>query len=253
MAAGGRNWELDELEHAVALYVRTTFGRIHSRNPEIIDLAVRLGRTPSSVAMKMANLASIDETLDRKGLKHATNRDREAFARYFQRLSQQAGILPNSELDRERPVGAGENAQAEYEPPTGAGIDLPVIGTVRQGQQLFREIVLTSYDHRCAITGIRQPGLLVAGHIRSWASDSENRMNPRNGICLNRLHDRAFEAGMIAIAEDGHILYSKRLAESDREKLSNMSPTGNFSAPKRFAPDPQFLLEHRRRFDHWIA
>ncbi len=241
MATRGRDWTEGEIAQAIALYLRTSFGRLHSRNPDIMELAVRLDRTPGSVAMKMANLASIDETLDRKGLSHATQRDRQAWKNFFELISRQASALPPVETPVSLNLTAAELDQAEYTANSKYGSNILSVRSVRQGQALFRDMVLTSYDRTCAITGIRNEDLLIAGHIRSWAVDAENRMNPRNGICLNRLHDRAFEIGLIGIGDDNRILYSKRISESDKAKLEALNDDGIFTPPKRFAPDPEFL------------
>ena len=63
-----KSWTRDELILAINLYCKTPFGRIHIRNPEIIELAKLLNRTPGSVSYKLANFASIDPSLDRKGV-----------------------------------------------------------------------------------------------------------------------------------------------------------------------------------------
>ena len=44
--------------------------------------------------------------------------------------------------------------------------------------------------------------MLVAGHIVPWAADAQNRLNPRNGIAINALHDKAFENGLLTITPD---------------------------------------------------
>ncbi|PCH61796.1 MAG: hypothetical protein COC19_04245 [SAR86 cluster bacterium] len=61
-----RNWVREEVWAALVLYLKTEFGRIHKGNPEIIALSQKIYRTPSSVALKMSNLAALDQTLDRK-------------------------------------------------------------------------------------------------------------------------------------------------------------------------------------------
>lgn len=45
-------WNIDQLKLAFYLYCQTSFGKLHGRNPEIIQLAKQLGRTPSALAMK---------------------------------------------------------------------------------------------------------------------------------------------------------------------------------------------------------
>ena len=68
-------WQRDELMLAINLYCKTPFGRIHVRNPAIIELAELLGRTPGSVSYKLANFASIDPSLDRKGASNVSRLD----------------------------------------------------------------------------------------------------------------------------------------------------------------------------------
>lgn len=54
------DWTRRQLLVALDLYCRMPFGKMHSRNPEIIEWATRLGRTPSAPAMKLTNFASLD-------------------------------------------------------------------------------------------------------------------------------------------------------------------------------------------------
>ncbi|MBN1904592.1 MAG: hypothetical protein JW927_05800 [Deltaproteobacteria bacterium] len=72
-------WTRDELILAINLYCKTPFGRIHVRNPEIIELAKVLDRTPGSVSYKLANFANIDSTLERKGASHVSKLDVEVW------------------------------------------------------------------------------------------------------------------------------------------------------------------------------
>ena len=78
-----RNWNRQELLLAFGLYCQMPFGKIHSRNPIIIKAARLLGRTPSALAMKLTNIASIDPEITstgRKGLSGASNADKEMWA-----------------------------------------------------------------------------------------------------------------------------------------------------------------------------
>ena len=61
-----KKWSREETILAYELYCRTPFGRIHSRNPEIIELANLIGRTSGSVALKMSNLARFDPELQKR-------------------------------------------------------------------------------------------------------------------------------------------------------------------------------------------
>jgi putative restriction endonuclease len=73
MKEGQKLWTREELILAINLYCKTTFGRLHSSNPDIIHLAMLLGRTPGSVGFKLVNFASLDPTLKARGIKGAVN------------------------------------------------------------------------------------------------------------------------------------------------------------------------------------
>jgi len=53
------NWTREQLILAFNLYCKLPFGRLHHRNPQIIELAGMIGRTPSAVAWKLSNFASL--------------------------------------------------------------------------------------------------------------------------------------------------------------------------------------------------
>ena len=78
MAAQNR-WTREQLLIAFYLYCRMPFGKMHSRNPEIIRYANLIGRTPSALAMKLTNIASLDPAIinsGRSGLPGASAADR---------------------------------------------------------------------------------------------------------------------------------------------------------------------------------
>lgn len=68
---------------AINLYCKIPFAKISSRHPEIIELARLLGRTPASVGLKLANLASIDPSIPQKGLINAGKLDRKMWHDFF--------------------------------------------------------------------------------------------------------------------------------------------------------------------------
>ena len=68
-----KNWTREELIVAFNLYCKTSFGQIHNRNPEIIDLANLIGRTPSAVSWKLANFSRLDPSLQKRGIVGATH------------------------------------------------------------------------------------------------------------------------------------------------------------------------------------
>ena len=73
MKKGQKLWTREELILAVNLYCKLPFGRLHRLNPEVIHLANLIGRTASSVAYKLVNFASLDPSLQARGIKGASN------------------------------------------------------------------------------------------------------------------------------------------------------------------------------------
>jgi putative restriction endonuclease len=61
-------WTREELILAFNLYLKLPFGKMHKHNPEIIELAKLLGRTPSSIGMRLGNFASCDPQLQARGV-----------------------------------------------------------------------------------------------------------------------------------------------------------------------------------------
>jgi putative restriction endonuclease len=223
-------WTRDQLLIALRLYMRTPFGKLHSRNPEIIALASKIGRKPNALAMKASNFASIDPNLKRKGLK---NKSKAAL---------------QAELAAARFEAEPEAVEEPLRLP-GGPTEKTASVKVRLVQSFFRAAVLTSYESRCAISGIAMPELLTASHIIPWSESVERRADPTNGLCLNALFDRAFDRGFIAVDEANRVIVSKHLAESvDNAKFrcDLLEIEGKpLKMPKRFAPDPEALKKHR--------
>lgn len=53
-------WSREELILALNLYLKIPFGKVNSKNPDIIHLANIIGRTAGSVLMRLSNFASVD-------------------------------------------------------------------------------------------------------------------------------------------------------------------------------------------------
>jgi putative restriction endonuclease len=216
-------WNRNELIDALQLYCTTPFGRIHRHNPEIIVLAEKLGRTPSAIALKMTNFASLDPTINRAGMSNSSRLDREVWDIFFDALllelsSDKSGTDETTEYAE----SFGERIEKfEYEPSTRIGVDVLRLGKSRLNQDFFRRLVLASYDNKCALTGIDAKELLVASHIVPWSRDASIRTAPSNGICLNALHDRAFDQGLITFDDECRVAYSKRIPKVAREALES--------------------------------
>ena len=88
----------------------------------------------------------------------------------------------------------------------------------RIGQNVFRSALMDYWEKSCAVTGVKNPILLRASHIVPWATceTDEERLNVHNGLLLVATLDAAFDAGLITFDNDGRILISSTLAESDQ-------------------------------------
>ncbi|MCE1198335.1 MAG: HNH endonuclease [Marinilabiliales bacterium] len=213
MKKGQTLWTRDELILAVNLYCKLPFGKLHRLNPDVINLANLLGRTSGAVAYKLVNFASLDPSLKARGIKGATNAsnlDKEIWKEFIENWDD----LP---FESERLLAKTENTTIEKLNNISEG-DLLKEGKsreqlvkVRVNQNFFRSTILASYNNTCCITGLQQPELLIAGHIKPWSIDEKNRLNPQNGIAINALHDRAFESGLITITTDFKVRVSPLL------------------------------------------
>jgi len=264
MAAANR-WTREELLVVLNLYEKLRFGQFHSKQPVIIEVAARMARTPGSLAMKLSNLASLDPKLQARGivgLQGASNLDKEVWEEF--RANREA-LVPASEEAMRKLFRATEQDDVEVIGDTGVAVrpsptppEGPTSSTaqvlVRRGQQFFRQVVINAFGRHCGVTGIAVRELLVASHILPWAAYPESRLESRNGIALSRLHDGAFDRGLISFDQNYRLVLSKRL----REYLPQRALDANFSsyegkalsmAPDSPFPSQEYLSLHRQKWD----
>lgn len=112
-------------------------------------------------------------------------------------------------------------------------------------QKVFADAVKLNASYRCAITGITNRNFLIGSHIKPWAVDIDNRLNPSNGICLSSLVDRAFDKGFITIGENYKVLLSNKLKD-DPQLLQSLEL---YNSKKihlgKVPPNKDFLKWHR--------
>jgi hypothetical protein len=260
--ASGKKWTRDELLVALNLYHKLTFGQLHARQPAIVALAKKLDRGANSLAMKLGNLASLDPALKLRGIKGlpgASSLDRTVWKEFHANLDE---TVPASECALRQLFGVGEESDLEVLPKEGIRVHKrppigpsEVIASVKQrrGQEYFRDAVLNNFGGRCGVTGLAIRELLIASHILPWGAHPAERWNVRNGIALSRLHDAAFDRGLVTFDEEYRMQLSPRL----KEELSQTAVASNFGQyagqqlliPKDAAlPDLSFLAEHRKNF-----
>lgn len=249
------SWSLEQLKLAFHFYCQTPFGKLHSRNPKVIELASLIGRTPNALAMKLVNFASLDPSITgtgRSGLRGASARDLEVWKEFhadWERLAVDCEQLLQHLL-RERGLKSktlNENAD-DFSLEEFTGETRRAVIQQRVKQNFFRRAVLSSYSERCCISGVSNSSLLVASHIVPWREDKANRLNPSNGLCLSAIHDKAFDSHLFTLTNDYHVVLSAGLKTTKDKFLRDVFwpvEDKSITLPERFVPDPSFITKHR--------
>lgn len=245
-------WSRKQLIIAFKLYCEMPFGRMHSQNPEIIRFARLIGRTPSALAMKMTNIASLDPAITstgRKGLRGASRSDRDMWDQMTSDWDRFSEEITQTQRELEGSSAELPETRESDDPISYVGATRTVQIEARVGQSFFRKAVLSAYSFKCCITGLDIPELLIASHIIPWRFNPENRLNPRNGLALSPLHDRAFDLGLFTISENHQIRISRRISSRKShcyfDHAFHRYADKAISLPEKFAPDPSFLKFHR--------
>lgn len=114
----------------------------------------------------------------------------------------------------------------------------------RIGQAIFRKMMDWRWREKCHLTGIDRRELLRASHIKPWAvcdagDPRKERLNEHNGLLLAAHLDAAFDAGLVSFSDDGRLLRSPILSDSNFRALGT-------------APDAKIeLSEQARLFMAW--
>lgn len=255
-----RPWTRDECLLVLDFYCRTPFGRLHAGNLDVVALAQSLNRSPAAVAMKAVNFASLDPQQKQRGisgLRNISKLDRTIFEE-FPGSGHWLEFLEKVEAARHRLGAPATEQRVAYEPSVCRLPDETEAWRetkVRRVQSFFRSTVLGSYDMCCAFCRLGDGRLLTASHIIPWVDDEKRRADPRNGLSLCALHDRAFDRGMMSVDDDLSILVSKKLLDTskavDMHHVAFVAIRGQrMTLPSRFAPDPAALSYHRKhRFE----
>ena len=246
---------------AFHLYTFLPFGKLNRGTPEIQQLAAWQGRTSSSVAMKLGNFASLDPQIiasGRVGLSGASHQDRVIWAELQQdwdKVAEEAAtayamLALNHGVASDNTLVEEAEKIAVLQPEFDEGQTRSSWVQVRVNQARFRKLVLMSYNTTCCISGLQHESLVIASHIVPWSSDSKNRLNPQNGLCLSALHDKAYDQGLITVMPDFTVQVSPALKAVKQDSFISdalLRFHGKpIRLPERFGPDPEFLAFHAR-------
>lgn len=251
---GNNNWTREQTIVALSVYCKIPFNRASNNNPEIVKAASIIGRTPSSVKMKVGNFGSFDPELKAKGvvgLSNTSKLDEEIWNEYCNDWGKLAfdseKIIANlTSKSLEESVGIDSSSFP-------IGLERETIIKQRINQSFFRNAVLSSYHYKCCITNLTCTDLLEACHIADWSINIENRLNPSNGICLNTLFHKAYDKHYLGISPDYEIFISDRLFDQQynqdviRSFFKRYHKT-KIQLPDKFTPNKDLLDLH---FQHY--
>ncbi len=243
------NWTREETIVAFNVYCKIPFKSSSKTNPIIIKYANIIGRSPSALNMKIGNIGRLDPELKEQGktgLPHGSKIEEDVWNEFngnWEKLAFESELLISKYLNK--PIEEVSNMQTED---IREGIERETVIKQRVNQSFFRSTVLSSYYNQCCITGLAIPDFLVASHIIPWSKNTEHRLNPRNGLCLNSIHDRAFDRGFITITPDFTVKISNALLDFEKEKAVQdfflKYDKKKISLPDKFLPSRDFLDFH---------
>jgi putative restriction endonuclease len=243
------DWTLEETIIAFNVYCKIPFKSSSKTNPIIIKYANIIGRSPSALNMKVGNIGRLDPELKKQGitgLVHGAKLEKVVWNEFngnWEKLAFESEVL----LAKFQNKTIEEIVEFDIEDlPLGKERETTI--KARVNQSFFRSAILSSYNQKCCITGLSIPDFLVASHIVPWKKDDKNRLNPHNGLCLNSIHDKAFDRGFITITPDFKVLVSKYFNDFINEdavkdfftKFNNKS----IILPDKFSPSKEFLDYH---------
>lgn len=254
------NWSEDEVTLALVLYLSRPFGKLRSTNPDVEHLAALLGRTPGAVSRKLGNLGFCDNTLRERGIKGLSNVSKVDVLTWEKYVGSERGKKPLGPLLADASmIAADRNIDIDFlfdetttkkEMPLASG--RLVLRKECRSQQFFREVILAGYGGRCAISGLRVPELTEAAHIIPWAEREDCRLLPSNGIALNTLLHRAYDADLLGIDENCRVYVSKPLLKGAKDsKLQAFFESVDgaiLQSSRHFTPSAVLLEERFARF-----
>lgn len=247
--AKNKNWTKEETIIAFNVYCKIPFKNSSKTHPTIIKYANLIGRTPSALNMKIGNFGRLDPELKQQGitgLTHGSVLEEEVWNEFngnWDKLAFESekliAELQNKNIEEFEAIDIGDLPKGE---------DREAVVKARVNQSFFRSTILSSYNLKCCITGLSIPDFLIASHIIPWSRNEEHRTNPHNGLCLNSIHDRAFDKGFITITPEYKVLISRYFDDYSDDiavnKFFKRFQNRPIILPDRFLPSKSFLDWH---------
>jgi predicted restriction endonuclease len=209
-------------------------------------------REYGAVRRRLSNISAVSMALENEivqGYKPLTNVGPKQWQRIEDRL-QHHSIGANElqyeiEQEIEKLQSQGMDGFDEYRIPERAWR----IVTQRKGQSKFREMLLESFEGRCAVTRINEPVVLEAAHIQPYGGAWSNV--PSNGLLLKSDIHKLFDNGLLAIDPDN---YTTIIAPRLRDGQFGLHEGQRIIIPEKdeLKPEKEFLKTHLEyALSHW--
>ena len=118
----------------------------------------------------------------------------------------------------------------------------------RINQSYFRQQLIKKYK-KCVLCGLSNQNLLIASHSKPWSeSNTQEKVDPMNGLLLCPNHDSLFDKHLISFDENKKILISPSIKESDF-KLLNISYNLSINIPDEAM---SYIDYHRQKYKEKI-
>lgn len=147
-------------------------------------------------------------------------------------------------FDAQALVAGAEEAQVQqlYQNMALSDTERDNLIAARRGHGTFRSTLL-KLDGACAITGIADPRLLRASHIKPWrlCGTAAERLTAVNGLLLTPTFDHLFDKGLMTFDINGQAVLSTVLSAPDIDRLA----LGGAKARYPLEHHEQYLAFHR--------
>ena len=109
-------------------------------------------------------------------------------------------------------------------------------------QRLQEECLNVSGKIVCMVENLAYP-VLIASHIKPFRDSADNeKYDPNNGLLLSKTLDSLFDLNYISFADDGSIIFYKRVSEDVRNFWQNYKLDDSFMNEERLS----YLKYHRQ-------
>ena len=203
--------------------------------------------------MKIGNIGRLDPDLKRQGISglvHGAKMEEEVWNEFYGNPELLAfesekiiARLTNQSIEMCTSIRTDDLPQ---------GRERSVIIKQRVNQSFFRSTVMSAYNFHCCISGVNIAELLEACHIVDWSQDERNRVNPKNGLCMNSFFHKAYDKHLLGITPDMRIVVSEELLQGSTEiSFFNYLKTidgKKILLPDKFLPQKELLEIHYNKF-----